>query len=155
MCWTVNAKYFRVKLLDFQNMVIGHPARDLWYLLQIGTDPDFRSKHLDTVLEEYFAVLSSYLEASGVKVEFSAFRAECERWRGPISLLLGNFVLFLSLNPEPQSLNSWSSFKKMVRDMEEKLGGEVKDTTDNPMMKEIRRRIIEGIFELDALGLFG
>ena len=136
-------------------MVMGHPARDLWYLLQIGTDPDFRSKHLDTVFEEYYAVFSSYLEARGVKVEFSAFRAECEIWRAPISLLFGNFVLFISLNPEPHTPNTLSGFKKIVRDMEEKLGDEAKDTEDHPMMKEIRRRIIEGIFELDSLGLFG
>ena len=136
-------------------MAMGHPARDLWYLLQIGTDPDFRSKHLDTVFKEYYAVFSSYLEASGVKVEFSTFTAECEIWRGPMSLLFGNFVLFLSLNPEPQSMSSWSGYKKVVRDMEEKLGGEAKHTTDHPMMKEIRRRIIEGIFELDSLGLIG
>ena len=44
---------------------------------------------------------------------------------------------------------------KKRADMEEKLGGEAKDATDHPMMKEIRRRIIEGIFELDSLGLFG
>ena len=136
-------------------MAMGHPARDLWYLLQIGTDPDFRSKHLDTVFEEYYAVFSSYLEASGVKVEFSAFRTECERWRAPMSLLFGNFVLFISLNPESQSMSTMSGFKKVVRDMEEKLGGEAEETTDHPMMKEIRRRIIEGIFELDSLGLFG
>ena len=151
----VNINILRVKLLDFQGMVIGHPARDLWYLLQIGTDPEFRSKHLDTVFEKYFAVFSSYIEAVGVKVEFDVFRAECELWRGPISLLLGNFVLFLSLNPEPQSLSNLSDFKKFYRNFEEKLGGEPDDTTDHPMMKEIRRRITEGIFELDSLGLFG
>ena len=159
-------------------MTMGHPARDLWYLLQIGTDADFRSKHLDSVLEEYYAVFNTYLNASGVKVEFTDFRAECEKWRAPMSLLFGSFVIFLSLNPEPQSMNSWNGFKKIMRDMEEKLGCEemthwlmkdttdhlmAKDTTDSPMMKdtdhlmmkEIRRRITEGVFELDALGLFG
>ena len=139
--------------MDFASMTMGHPARDLWYLLQTGTDPDFRSKHLDTVFEEYYKVFSSYLEASGAKVEISSFRAECEKWRAPVSLLLGNFVIFICLNPEPQSLDTWSAFKKLVRDLDEKLAGEAKDT-DHPMMKEIRRRIIEGILELDALGLF-
>ena len=134
-------------------MMLGHPARDLWYFLQIGTDPAFRSKHLETVLEEYYSVFSSYLETSGVRVEFSTFREECEKWRAPISLLFGNSAMFCVLNPEPQSFESWSSYKKLLRDME-KLGGEVTDT-DHPMMKEIRRRIIEGVFELDALGLFG
>ena len=70
-----------------------------------------------------------------------------------MSLLLGNFVSFICLNPEPQALDTWSAFKKLVRDLDEKLAGEAKDT-DHPMMKEIRRRIIEGILELDALGLF-
>ena len=134
-------------------MAMGHPARDLWYLLQIGTDPDFRSKHLDTVLEEYYAVFSSYLVAGGVRIEFSTFREECEKWRAPISLLFGNSAMFCVLNPEPQSFDTLSSVKKLSRDMEKKLGGEATDT-DHPMVKEIRRRITEGILELDALGLF-
>ena len=112
----------RVKLLDFQGLTMGHPARDLWYFLQISTDPGFRSKHLETVLEEYYAVFSSYLEASGVKAEFSAFRKECENWRAPISLLFGNSVMFIALNPEPQSIDTWSSFKKLQRDVTEKIG---------------------------------
>ena len=132
---------------------MGHPARDLWYFLQMGTDPAFRSRHLESVLEEYYTVFSSYLEASGVRIEFSVFREECEKWRAPISLLFGNSSMFCVLNPEPQSFESWSSYKKLLRDME-KLGGEVTDT-DHPMMKEIRRRITEGILELDALRLFG
>ena len=47
-----------------------------------------------------------------------------------------------------------SSYKKLLRDMEKKLASEATDT-DHRLMKEIRRRISEGIFELDALGLFG
>ena len=140
--------------MDFQALSIGHPARDLWYFLQMGTDPAFRSKHLETVLEEYYAVFSSYLEASGVCVEFNTFRKECEKWRAPISLLFGNSAMFALLNPEPQSLETLSSFKKFLRDMEKKLAGKAKET-GHPMMKEIRRRITEGILELDALGLFG
>ena len=124
-------------------LTMGHPARDLWYFLQISTDPGFRSRHLETVLEEYYAVFSSYLEASGVRVEFRTFREECEKWRAPISLLWGNFSMFGILNPEPHRHG----------DMEKMLGGEAKDT-DHPMMKEIRRRITEGVLELDALGLF-
>ena len=139
--------------MDFQVLTMGHPARDLWYFLQMGTDPDFRSRHLETVLEEYYSVFSSYLKASGVSVEFSVFREECEKWRAPISLLFGNSAMFGILNPEPQSFETLSSCKKMGRDMEEMLVGEAKDS-DHPMMKEIRRRIIEGILELDALGLF-
>ena len=133
---------------------MGHPARDLWYFLQMATDTAFRSRHLETVLEEYYAVFSSYLETSGVRVEFSVFREECEKWRAPISLLFGNSAMFCVLNPEPQSFETLSSCKKILRDMEEKLGGEAKNS-DHPMMKEIRRRITEGILELDALGLFG
>ena len=150
---SINYNY-RVKLLDFQLLAIGHPARDLWYFLQMGTDPGFRSKHLETVLEQYYAVFSSYLEASGVRVEFSAFRQECEKWRAPISLLFGTFVIFAGLNPEPQSIETSSSWKKIQRDMDKQLGGEAKET-DHPMMKEIRRRIVGGVLELDALGLFG
>ena len=134
-------------------LTMGHPARDLWYFLQISTDPGFRSRHLETVLEEYYAVFSSYLEASGVRVEFRTFREECEKWRAPISLLWGNSAMFAILNPEPQSFETLSSCKKMGRDMEKMLGGEAKDS-DHPMLKEIRRRITEGVLELDALGLF-
>ena len=106
---------YRVKQLDFQMLTIGHPARDLWYFLQMSTDPGFRSKHLETVF--------------------------------------GNSVMFIALNPEPQSIDTWSSFKKLQRDVTEKIGGAEKET-DHPLMKEIRRRITEGILELDALGLF-
>ena len=143
----------RVKLLDFQNIVMGHPARDLWYLLQIGTDVDFRRKHLETVFREYYIVFSSYLKAGGLKAEFTSFRDECEKFRAPVSLLFGNIVLFLTLNPEPLPMDRWSWGKKVMREMEEKLGGEEKEE-DHPMVKEIRRRVTEGILELDALGAF-
>lgn len=43
--------------------------------------------------------------------------------------------------------------KKVMREMEEKLRGEEKEV-DHPMVKEIRRRVTEGILELDALGAF-
>ena len=111
---------------------MGHPAKDLWYFLQIGTDPAFRSKHLEAVLEEYYTVFSSYLEASGVRIEFSTFREECEKWRTPISLLFGNSAMFCVLNPEPQSFETLSSVKKLSRDMEKKLGGEATDTDGPP-----------------------
>ena len=140
--------------MDFGNITLGHPARDLWHLLQMGTDPGFRSQHLDTVLEAYYAVFSSYLQSSGVDVEFSVFRKECEKWRAPISLLFGNFAIFICLNPEPQSYSTMSSAKKIGKDMDEMLGGNEKET-DHPLLKEMRRRIIEGILELDALGLLG
>ena len=132
---------------------MGHPARDLWHFLQMVTDPVFRSRHLETVLEEYYSVFSSYLETNGVIVEFSVFREECEKWRAPISLLFGNSAMFGILNPEPQSFETLSSCKKMGRDMEKMLGGEATDS-DHPVIKEIRRRITEGVLELDALGLF-
>ena len=114
----------------------------------------FRSKHLETVLEEYYSVFSSYLEGCGVKVEFSTFRKECEKWRAPISLVFGNSLLFIVLNPEPQSLDTWSSLKKMQRDMTVMIGGEAKET-GHLLIKEIRKRNTEGILEFDALGLFG
>jgi len=102
----------RVKLLDFQGIVMGHPARDLWYLLQIGTDVDFRRKHLETVFREYYIVFSSYLEAGGLRVEFTSFRDECEKLRAPVSLLLGNIVLFLTLNPEPLPMDTWTGARR-------------------------------------------
>ena len=110
---------------------------------------------MEAVLEEYYTVFSSYLEASGVRVEFSVFREECEKWRAPISLLFANPAMFGILNPEPQSFETFRSYKKLFReDIEKKLGGKATNT-DHPMMKEIRRRIIKGVLELDALGLFG
>ena len=100
------------------------------------------------------SVFSSYLKGCGVKIEFSTFRKECEKWRAPISLVFGNSLLFIVLNPQPQSLDTWSSLKKMQRDMTVMIGGEAKET-DHLLIKEIWRRIIEGILELDALGLVG
>ena len=126
-------------------MTMGHPARDLWYFLQVVTDPGFRSKHLESVLEAYYAVFSSYLQASGsgVNIEFNVFRKECDKWRAPISLIGGNNAIFFLLNPVPDP------------DMEEMLCGATKETEEHPLLKEIRRRIVEGILELDALGLLG
>ena len=77
-----------------------------------------------------------------------------EKWRAAISLLFGNFAIFICLNPEPQSYSTMSSAKKIGKDMDEMLGGNEKET-DHPLLKEMRRRVIEGILELDALGLLG
>ena len=70
------------------------------------------------------------------------------------SLVFCNFVFFIVLNPEPQSFDTRTSLKKMQRDMTVMIGGEAKET-GHLLIKEIRRRITEGILELDALGLFG
>ena len=35
----------KVKLLDYQLMEINHPAYDIFYLLYIGTDSEFRKKY--------------------------------------------------------------------------------------------------------------
>ena len=141
-----------VTMLDFQLMSLAHPARDIWYLLYVNTDKEFRDKHLQTVLREYFQVFSGYLQIEGVKISFDDFLKDISPIRAPIAMIFSILVLFVGLNPEPIGFNTFSEMKQFGETFKRQVGSEPRDM-DDPMVKEIRRRILGIIYELDIEGL--
>lgn len=81
--WTNNMMFLEddqgrptgLKFLDFQMAAIGHPMIDIYYFMYICTDREFRSKHLQECLEEYFNVFQPYLKHS-VDMTFQEFLEE-------------------------------------------------------------------------------
>ena len=56
----------QVLLLDFQLSGITSPGNDLVYFLLTSTTPEFRAKHLDSVLKGYFETLHRVIRESGI-----------------------------------------------------------------------------------------
>ena len=75
-----DGKPLDVKLIDYQVLRLLHPTMDLGYYIYISTDLPFREAHENTILEEYFNVLSGYLSPH-YDITFDQFRAEFEARR--------------------------------------------------------------------------
>ena len=136
-----------VTMLDFQLLSLAHPAKDIWYLLYCNTDREFREKHLQSVLQEYFQVLSGYLQKEGVKISFEDFVKDISPIRAPMALIFSIMVMFVGLNPEPLGFGSFAEMKQFGEIFKRQIGSEPRDS-DDPMVKEIRRRILGIITEL-------
>ena len=141
-------------ILDYQVMALGHPARDIWYLIYSNTDKEFREKHLQTVLQEYFHGLSKYLQMENIQMSFETFKEEITRLKVPVALLLSTIIQFIALTPEPVSLfDSMDAIKHFQATFIKQVGSCPLES-DDPMVKEIRRRMIGMLYELDSEGLF-
>ena len=140
-----------VTMIDFQLMTLCHPGRDLWYLLYDNVDREFRAKHLHTVLKEYFIVLSGYLKQGGLAMSFQEFMDEINKIRAGTALVFSSMVLCIGLNPVPLSFATMSDTNHVVETFKQQLGNPPQES-DDPMVKEIRRRLLGTILELDEEG---
>merc|ERR1711915_274280 len=142
----------KVTLVDFQQLTLCHPARDLWYLLYSNVDREFRTQHLHTVLKEYFQVFSSYLRQGGTLISYEDFLREINWFRAGMALLYSSMMLMIGLNPEPLRFATTADTRHVTKTFKRQLS-EVPKESDDPLMKEIRRRILGTILELDDEGL--
>ena len=140
-----------VTMIDFQLMTFCHPGRDVWYLLYGNVDREFRAKHMHTVLKEYFNVFSGYLKQGGLAMSFQEFMDEINKIRAGTALLFSSMVLFIGLNPVPLSFATMSDMNHMFDTFKQQLGKPPQES-DDPMVKEIRRRLLGTILELDQDG---
>ena len=138
----------RVKILDYQGISLGHPALDIWPMVYSATDAEYRKEHMDVDLQAYYAVLSTYMD---VKVNYTVFRQEVEERRAFGMIVYGTVDLFLTMSPEklPNLITEFDKFKKVTKDM---LIAE--DTEeDHPDVREIRRRLMGNMNEMEELNL--
>ena len=138
----------RVKILDYQGISLGHPALDIWPMVYSATDAEYRKEHMDVDLQAYYAVLSTYMD---VKVNYTVFRQEVEERRAFGMIYYGSFDPFLTLSPErlPHPIMERDKFKRVTEEM---LIAE--DTEeDHPDLREIRRRIMGNLKEMEDLNL--
>jgi len=140
-----------VTMLDYQLMTIAHPARDIWYLLYCNTDKEFRDKHLQ-ILQEYFKTFSSYLELENVIISFQDFLKDISCIRASMALIFSVLVQFVALNPEPVSFSTLRDMKVFQETFKRQVASPPKES-DDPLVKEMRRRMLGVIYELDNEGL--
>ena len=62
-----------MKILDYQLLVPGHPALDIWDIIYSATDAAYRAQDMEEDLRAYYAILSGYMED---KVDYAVFRQE-------------------------------------------------------------------------------
>lgn len=60
-------KVTEMKMVDWQLTRIGHPAADLIYFLFNSTSPETRKEHRTTLIDHYYATLSSTLIKLGIE----------------------------------------------------------------------------------------
>ena len=75
-----------VKLIDFGNSYVLHPAYDVIYFLYTCTDRTFRHLHYDALLRKYFETFGTYLSGGDVG-GYDEFKKEAEELREGIMLL--------------------------------------------------------------------
>ena len=131
----------------------GHAVRDIMYFLYCCTDSEWRKKHFDQCLEIYFAVLSGHMAKAGVDMTFEEFKKEVDDRRG-LGLFICPQLLPISLNPEKRDcFRTWKSMSEFYKWRDEIFS--VPDRkTDHPMIKEIRRRMVDAVEEAHAIGIF-
>ena len=69
-----------------------------------------------------------------------------------VGMILGTMVLSNVLCPTKREVETFSDFKRMFDEIEENLIA-LDSEDDHPMVREIRRRTIEAVEEMDELGL--
>ncbi|CAB4067641.1 unnamed protein product [Lepeophtheirus salmonis] len=139
-----------VLMIDYQGLMIAHPARDFWYFVYSCSDRDWRQKHLEDCKKEYFTIFSSYLNEY-MDVNYEAFSEELEETRG-FALIYPMIVEILSNYPEEINRNSFfmigKDYKKMFKAIVTK-----ETESDHPGVKRIRRRLIDTAQDLADLGI--
>jgi len=137
----------RVKILDYQGLVLGHPAQDIWGIIYSATDAEYRAAHLEDDLRAYYTVLSGYMDTT---VDYTEFRQELEERRIMGMVMNGIFcVITLSPTKMPSPATETSKFSAAFKEI---LKAE-DIPEDHPDLREIRRRMMSNMKEMVELGL--
>ena len=99
-----------------------------------------------------FKVFSSYLHLEKVHISFDEFLKDISPIRAPMALIFSLMIQFIALNPEPVSFNTMRDMQTFQETYNRQVGS-VPSETDDPMVKEMRRRMIGVMQELDNEGL--
>ena len=76
----------RVKILDYQALKLGHPALNIWSIVNSTSDADYRVHHLEEDLQAYFDILAGY---TGTEVDYTDFRQELKERRVMAMVIYG------------------------------------------------------------------
>jgi len=87
-------------------------------------------------------------------MKFEEFFEEINKIRAGMALLFCSIVIFVGLNPVPLNVSTIAGMKQIGSTFEEQITTPPKES-DDPLVKEIRRRFLGAIEELDDEGLFG
>jgi len=137
----------RVKILDYQVLMPGHPALDIWTMVYSATDAQYRANQLEEDLKAYFDVLSGYMEE---KVDYKEFREELEERRMK-GITMDSLACMLTLSPDklPNPVKQLGKCLKVCKGL---LVGEDKPD-DHPDIREMRRRVLSNFSELGSLDI--
>ena len=134
----------RVKILDYQGLTLGHVAMDIWGIVYSCTDGEYRMDFLEEDLKAYYTILSGYMDA---KADYREFREELEdrRMFGQVQY---SICCFGTLSPTklPNAMTEMSKFGKACKKI---LTTEEKEE-DHPDLKEIRRRMLSNLKEMET-----
>jgi len=137
----------RVKILDYQVLMPGHPALDIWTMVYSATDADYRANQLEDDLRAYFDVLSTYMEE---KADFKEFREELEERRMK-GITMDALACMLTLSPEKLP-SPTKEFGKCLKACKQLLVAE-DSPDDHPDIREMRRRVMSNFGELESLDI--
>ena len=126
--------------------------RDIWYFLYSSTNREFREKHLEEVLQYYHVQVSHYWNMENFEMSFDQFMVEMNEVKLSIVTLLAMPIIYIMMDPDNNSINSFSKIRRMLKSFVVNLGAEDHEV-DNPGWREIRSRYKEIILELYDQGL--
>ena len=89
-----------------------------------------------------------------VQMSFETFKQEITKLKVPVALLYSTLIQFIALTPEPVSFFDSMDAIKHFQETFDKQVGSCPQESDDPMVREIRRRMIGMLHELDSEGLF-
>ena len=126
---------------------MGHLAIDIWSIVYSATDAEYRKDHLEEDLSAYYAVLSGYMD---FKADYTEFRQELEERRA-FGMVQYGISCFATLSPTklPSPMTEMSKFGKACK----KILTAEDNEDDHPDLREIRRRMMSNLKEMEELNL--
>ena len=166
-CETTEAKF-----IDFGNSYIMHPAYDILYFLYTTTDRGFRQSHFDALLRNYFATFSTYFSGDD-DLSYGRFKKETEEMREGVMIFTSTVRIYYlahfrdrfrfepfrpqiqlvptMLCPIELKLKTFGDVKESI-DFRDKVLPARDQEDDHPMLREIRRRLVDMLEELAEMG---
>lgn len=65
--------------VDYQNLHLGSPSTDLYYLIYTASDKNFRKEHLQDLLDHYYNTLSRWLKIMNLDPEKEFSRKDFDK----------------------------------------------------------------------------
>jgi len=142
----------QIKLIDYQIMSIHEPYRDLYLMLYLNSDREFRKTNMEILLQCYYEKLSQTIGAEKIPLSYKQFKEEWNKYRAysiafavlymPAVLATGKIMMDTMAQADAAS----KELKKRISDPD--------SDDDHPNTRELRRRIIDIILELNDEGEF-